>query len=176
MDVTADFEFIGEPTNSGQGAAMACGYFNNDSYKDILVGASSYPNAANDGRAYIYYGDAQGAMNEVADLILDGESGEVGRFGNAVVSGDINGDSYDDIVVGAWSYNSFQGRAYLYYGPFSDTTDITFNWNTTNATPGKHILKAFIAPVAGEEDVADNTAIVTVEIKGATGGSSREQN
>jgi len=56
-------------------------------------------------------------------------------------------------------------RAYLYYGPFEDATDITFNWNTTNATPGKHILKASIAPVTGEEDVADNVLTATVNIK-----------
>ena len=34
-----------------------------------------------------------------------------------------------------------------------------------NATPGKHVLKAAIAPVAGEENVADNSMTVEVEVR-----------
>jgi len=38
----------------------------------------------------------------------------------------------------------------------------------TNASIGKHVLlKASIEPVAGEEDTADNTMTVEVEVKGA---------
>jgi hypothetical protein len=38
-------------------------------------------------------------------------------FGYSVASaGDVNGDGYDDIIVGAYGYNSNTGRAYLYYG------------------------------------------------------------
>ncbi|MEO8210557.1 MAG: integrin alpha [bacterium] len=31
-------------------------------------------------------------------------------------AGDINGDGYDDIISGAYEYNSSQGRTYIYYG------------------------------------------------------------
>lgn len=78
---------------------------------------------------------------------------------------DVNNDGYGDVVRSGWKYNNCQGRALLWYGPFDTIMDITFNWDTTNASPGKHILKASIAPVAGEEDVADNTATVEVEVK-----------
>lgn len=36
-------------------------------------------------------------------------------FGYSVASaGDVNGDGYDDLIVGAYGYNSNTGRAYLY--------------------------------------------------------------
>jgi len=37
----------------------------------------------------------------------------------------------------------------------------------TNASIGKHVLKASIEPVAEEDDTADNTMTVEVEVKGA---------
>ncbi len=131
-----DLEVTGEATYSALGADLAHGEFNHDDYGDILAGACGY--GRNDGGSYIVHGGAQGAMNKATDHTLEGESGMIGRFGFAVESGDVNGDGCDDIVVGAWSYNKSQGRAYLYYGPFESSTGITFNWDTTNASPGKH--------------------------------------
>jgi hypothetical protein len=104
-------------------------------------------------------------MDEQVDCLFEGESGHTGRFGSGLSVGDINNDSYDDVVMEAWGYNNGQGRAYLYYGPFDTFRDITFNWDTTNAKPGKHTLKASIEPVAGEEDISDNTMTVVVEVK-----------
>ena len=44
-------------------------------------------------------------------------------FGNAVSSaGDVNGDGYDDVLVGAWMYDNGEtdeGAAFLYYGSAS---------------------------------------------------------
>ena len=37
--------------------------------------------------------------------------------------------------------------------------------DTTHATPGKHTLRASVAPVAGEEDVVDNVLTATVNVK-----------
>jgi len=97
-------------------------------------------------------------------VVFTGET-EGSWFGHDIGGGDFNNDGYTDLVAGAWGYNNNEGRAYLFYGPFSNTTDITFKWNTTNVSPGKHTLKAAIAPVAGEEGVADNVMNATVNIK-----------
>ncbi|MFC1793222.1 integrin alpha [Planctomycetota bacterium] len=164
-----DLTLEGEQRSHMGGDEIVCGYFNNDEYGDILVGGFGYPDPHYPenrmGRAYIFNGNARASMDQLTDHVFEGESGHSGRFGIAVSSGDLNNDNYDDVVVGAWGYNNRQGRAYLYYGPFESSTDITFTWNTSNASPGKHILKASIAPVAGEEDEADNVSTATVYVK-----------
>lgn len=162
-----DMILQGKPGESMGCGDFACGYFNNDDFGDILTGAFTYPDPHYPrmmGRAYIFNGNTRASMDQLADYIFEGESGQNGRFGSAATSADFNNDNYDDVVVGAWGYKNSQGRAYLYYGPFENTTDITFNWDTTNTSPGKHTLKASIAPVAGEEDMADNTMTVTIEV------------
>ncbi len=164
-----DVVLEGEPYSNMSGDNITCGYFNSDNYGDILVGGYNYPSyPIMNGRAYIFYGGTKTSMAQLADYIFEGESGHAARFGMMVSSGDYNDDNNDDVVIGAWGYNNSQGRAYLFYGPFSNTEDITFNWNTSNAKPGKHALRASIAPVEGEEDVADNTMTVTVEVKEAS--------
>jgi len=153
--------------NSAMGGDMIeCGYLNEDPYGDILVGAWRYPDWIYDhGRAYLFYGNTRGVMDTKCDHIFDGEGGTMDFFGCQVSIGDVNKDGYIDVLISAQWANHGTGRCYLYYGPFYSTTNITFNWSTNNASPGKHTLRAAIAPVAGEEDVADNSMTVTVEVK-----------
>jgi ankyrin repeat protein len=55
------------------------------------------------------------------DLIFDGEPNS--RFGTQIVCGDVDGDGYDDILIGGYRYNNMRGRVYLFYGgPDMDTT------------------------------------------------------
>lgn len=43
---------------------------------------------------------------------------------------------------------------------------ITFTWDTTNASIGRHTLKVEIPPVPGEQNTVDNIKTVTIEVKG----------
>lgn len=62
------------------------------------------------------------AVSQGAIPDWSGESNQAGaQYGESVRSaGDVNGDGYDDAIVGAWQYNNGDvdnsGRAYLYYG------------------------------------------------------------
>ncbi len=170
-----DLILEGEHQSDMGGDDIVCGNLNGDNYEDILIGAYNYPSSAiRRGRVYVFHGSTKSAMDIAYDGVFDGEK-DLNRFGLNVAIGDANGDGFNDALVGAYGYNNRQGRVYLYYGPFENTIDITFNWDTINATRGKHTLKASITPVAGEEDVADNTVTVEVEVKGAsrTVGTSR---
>ena len=95
------------------------GDVNGDGYDDVIVGALRYDNGQGDeGRAFVHYGSLTGLTREAA---WTGESDQdLGWFGTAVAgAGDVNGDGYDDIIVGSpgWSKTRrFQGAALVYYG------------------------------------------------------------
>ena len=51
-------------------------------------------------RAYIYFGGA--SMNNIADVTLTGAAAD-DDFGYSVsTAGDVNGDGYSDVIVGAY--------------------------------------------------------------------------
>jgi len=89
---------------------------NGDGYADFIVGA--WASAGGDaGRAYVYFGGP--GANDLPDLTLQGEYGG-DNFGTSVASaGDVNGDGFGDLIIGAWRYlggAAQTGRAYVFYG------------------------------------------------------------
>lgn len=61
------------------------------------------------------------AESTVPDMIFDGDPNSL--FGLRIVCGDVDGDGYDDILIGAMKYDNFRGRVYLFYGgPDMDNT------------------------------------------------------
>ena len=75
----------------------------------MIVGAEDFSST---GRVYIYFGGA--GMNNAADITMTGK-GTNNYFGNSLsTAGDVNGDGYSDVIVGADGYSSYTGRAYLY--------------------------------------------------------------
>jgi cytohesin len=117
MDVVPDKYFIGDEGVTLFGYNVGCGDVNKDGYGDILVGAVCYPNNEKQGRVYLFYGDTKASIDETCDMIFTGENAW-DRFGAYVDLGDINGDNFADILIGAYTFKnqSFQGRAYLHYG------------------------------------------------------------
>jgi hypothetical protein len=104
----------GEATSSRFGISVAsAGDVDRDGYADLLIGADYYSGRA--GKAYLYRGGPSRNIN--APLGISGAGELSGYFGYSVApAGDINGDGYADMVVGAWGENSSYGRAYLFRG------------------------------------------------------------
>lgn len=108
----------------GTSVALA-GDVNGDGFPDIIVGAprEGHSNPCNEaGRAYLYYGDCTG-ISATPGWIQDGEDVVLGgtyypEFGISVSSaGDVNGDGYDDVVIGAaLDFGVGTGKAYVYHG------------------------------------------------------------
>lgn len=113
---------------SGYGVAAA-GDVDADGHEDLLVGS---PDASTTtpvpGRAYLVRGpvDADLRLDE-ADAVLEGEEG-LDRAGISVAgAGDVNGDGFDDLLVGAPSNSENghdAGKAYLVLGPVSGHFDL----------------------------------------------------
>jgi len=96
-------------------SVSAAGDVNGDGYADLIIGAPNY-NGQNQGRIYIYYGSSTGLSSSP-----DYATGEdvLSDFGYSVKpAGDINGDGFDDVVVGAPRYpnDNFKGRVYIFEG------------------------------------------------------------
>ncbi|MDP2314600.1 MAG: FG-GAP-like repeat-containing protein [Pseudomonadota bacterium] len=103
----------------GQSVATA-GDVNGDGFDDVIVGAQFYDGALQDqGRAFVYLGSSAGLGATAAWYGEQAQGNE--RFGESVASaGDVNGDGFDDVIVGAWAYTApnrgGQGRAVVYMG------------------------------------------------------------
>jgi hypothetical protein len=98
-------------------SVAAAGDVNGDGYADVIVGsqATKIGNNNNAGRIYVYYGSDAGLDLAHAQSI-DGSDG-IARFGYSVASaGDLNGDGYADVIVGAPAAGGNSGRIHVYYG------------------------------------------------------------
>ena len=96
-------------------SVAGAGDVNNDGYDDIAVGAAG--DSSSVGRVYVFHGSASGLDPAPATTIAGAAAA---MFGAAVRgAGDVNGDGYDDLVVGAYNASSYQGAAYVYHGSAS---------------------------------------------------------
>ncbi len=142
MNNTPDVVMTGDVNNYLGNSVSSAGDVNGDGFSDVIVGCNHFNSGI--GRAYIYYGNS--SMNNVADIVLNGE-GVNTDFGVSVSSaGGINGDGYSDVIVGASSYSTAKGRAYLYtnlipkpelINPINNSINnpltVNFNWKKFNS-------------------------------------------
>jgi FG-GAP repeat/Cep192 domain 4/Putative metal-binding motif len=131
----ADARLIGEQPGDGAGRAVStAGDVNGDGIDDILVGAAGESTGGGDaGAAYLKYGPVIGSLGlSAADAKFTGESDDA-YAGSALSSGDINGDGFSDVVIGAPSpieiapgkSRSAPGAAYVQYGPVGGDVALT---------------------------------------------------
>ncbi|MCU0224991.1 MAG: FG-GAP-like repeat-containing protein [Acidobacteria bacterium] len=98
-------------------AVGTAGDVNGDGYADLLITAPFYDTAgeADAGRAHVYYGSASGPASTPAWTVEGvGSSRYYGRA--ATTAGDVNGDGFSDVIVGAPGSESVPGAVYAYHG------------------------------------------------------------
>lgn len=132
LQKTPAWTVAGSASGATFGSAVGtAGDVNRDGYDDFLVGAQE--SFGYFGRAYLYMGSPSGpSTSPAATLAPD----RVALFGVRVgTAGDVNGDGYGDIFVGAPWYNGLGsgGAAYVYYGSPSGIVTSTY-WLRTGSS------------------------------------------
>jgi len=98
-------------------SVSAAGDVNGDGYPDLIVGAHQ---GVPGGKGRIYYGGP--GMDATPDVVLEYPTAQTagGLYGFSVTGlGDINGDGFADVAVGAPGADAFPppiGRVYIYFG------------------------------------------------------------
>jgi hypothetical protein len=152
LSATPD-DTVDNPQNqdgAGFGYSVATADVNGDGFGDLVAGAPSQDNgASNEGAAFVFLGSAAG-LPDVPDATLDNPDNEdLAFFGAAVASaGDLDGDGFADVVVGAYNGGGGNGGAFVYFGSptgIAETPDVTL------PPPGGLVGTSFGAAAGGAD-------------------------
>jgi hypothetical protein len=132
LDGTNGFRLIGVDEFDRTGPVSSAGDVNGDGFADLIIGAPSAESAGGanyEGESYVVYGKASWAGTPSLDLAtLDGTNGfrligidEGDSSGVVSSAGDVNGDGFADLIVGAPRADSaggatYEGESYVIFG------------------------------------------------------------
>lgn len=130
-------------------SVSSAGDVNGDGYDDLIIGAPYADPGGNDsaGETYIVFGKASGWTGSFNLSALNGSNGfalqgiDAGDLSGWSVSsaGDVNGDGYDDVIIGARyadpDGNADAGETYVVFGKAAGWT-ASFDLSTLNGSNG----------------------------------------
>ncbi|HFD38641.1 MAG TPA: hypothetical protein ENJ31_02140, partial [Anaerolineae bacterium] len=132
LSTSPDWSTQGNQQSAALGFSVAtAGDVNGDGYADVIVGAPQYDSGQDEGgMVWVYYGSAAG-LSSTAAWSAQVNQGEA-KFGFSVATaGDVNGDGYSDVIVGAPHYDDGEdneGAVWVYHGSGSGLSS-TANWS-----------------------------------------------
>ncbi len=122
-DSDADLAFTATSTYDLLGTLIRGGTdLDGDGYNELVAGASwGTLDYSYGGVVYIVDGpDAGSVTPSTVDHAISGSASSASAGWGLDVPGDMDGDGYDDLLVGAPGMNSSYGAAYLLHGPITD--------------------------------------------------------
>jgi CSLREA domain-containing protein len=140
----ADLTVYGDDAGDFSGIAVAAGDINGDTTDDLIIGAyeADAPGGTDAGETYVIYGGPSlpsviDLDSTPADLTVYGD--DAGDFsGIAVAAGDINGDTTNDVIIGALGPNphgsEYAGGTYVIYGDPDLPSAIDLNSTSADLT------------------------------------------
>ncbi len=153
LAATADAVLLGTQDGEHFGHAVAgIGDVNGDGFDDVAVSAPfADDEAADQGRVNVFLGSAAG-LSATPQISVFGQAGS--EFGNSLDGGDVNGDGFADLIVGAplWDNGETdEGVAIVYYGSaagITTTGSLMLEMNQAGAHFGHSV--AFAGDTDGE--------------------------
>gem|GEM_PF-897592 len=187
IDGSSGFVVNGVDNSDNSGWGLASGDINGDSIDDLIIGAPNRIDWSADryGEVYVVFG-FDNTVTAIDTVNLDTLSGDGGFAlaapaglysafaGRAVASGDINGDTYDDVIIGAPEAGNGdeKGRAFVVFGKstaFNSWIDLSsLDGNTGFAIDGPN-ERDYLGSAVGSGDI--NGDGIDDLIIGAPGGS-----
>ncbi len=174
LSPSPDWSHEGNLGNAGMGRAVStAGDINGDGYGDLIVGAPGYSNGESaEGRAYVFFGSSLGLPSSPGWTYESNvASAELGF--SVASAGDVNGDGFGDVIIGAYGYTSgesYEGAAYGFYGSENGLPDVPNWFIQTNRVDAYYGLS-----VAGAGDVnSDGFSDVIVGAPYDTNGETNE--
>jgi hypothetical protein len=163
---TADASFLGENPNDNAGISVAgAGDVNDDGYNDMLIGAHHDDSGGSDaGQTYLILGRRTGwsmdtDLSSVDTSFIGEEIGDEAGY-SVAGAGDINGDGYDDLLIGAPRSNdggSDSGQTYVVFFDDGAPPTIVVDWTLKEATTGD--------PFTFNISTSDNTGVRNLSIE-----------
>ncbi len=166
---TADAVLTGEQVGDRAGSHTAgAGDVNGDGFDDVLVGALLHQALGyGTGRSYLVHGPVEGDRSLAnADATFLGEA-EDDRAGIVAGAGDVNGDGFDDVLIGAYmneEAGDSAGKAYLVRGPIQGDIDLA-SADTTFLPEAENEWAGFSVSAAGDVN-GDGSADLLIGVPG----------
>ncbi len=191
----ANATIFGVDSSDMIGNELTSGDLNGDDFDDIIISAI-YVDGENDnksdcGEVYIIYGNTSFQQNifvNESDVIIYGQETQDG-IGNSIAVGDINGDNYDDLIIGASQADGSRGgndcgEVYIINGSNSlpstidleyDNPDIFINGAEDSIGSGYYGDCAGTAVLLSDLN-GDNKDEIILSARGADGRNNNKDN
>ena len=121
LPIVPNWSYTGTQELSYSGASVgSAGDVNGDGYNDVFISAPYYSDAySTAGAVFVFHGSATG-VSASPDWSAYGTMDEAHFGWSVAAAGDVNGDGYGDLIVGAPHHGANQeGRVSVYFGSAS---------------------------------------------------------
>ena len=165
-DIADDAGFVinGVTMDDQSGFSVSgAGDINGDGLDDILIGANQAdPNDDNSGASYLVFGKTDGndvQLNSIVlgirGFVINGASASDQSGASVSGAGDVDGDGFDDLLVGASGVNGSRGASYAIFGGQGVSDSAMVYDGTTNTLTGDNMANQLIGG-AGNDTLVGN--------------------